>query len=138
MKCVETYDGKEFWIDEERAKQLDTILELANPPKRVDINGTKIVVNNIAGIFDELDMKEKEYRKQGMYICEFMRWHYFKEICHCGLNFANYGIFEFPSADIKSKRLLEYEAKHGLLELNIVDGHPKEFSVSTPLDILTT
>lgn len=118
MKCVETYDGKEFWVSDEQAQKLDEILDLANPPRRIDIEGVKIAVNSISGVFDELTMKEKEYRKQGMWICDCGRWHAFKDTCNCKQNFMKYGHFEYESACPKSKKLLDFEAKNGPLELN--------------------
>lgn len=119
MKCIETYDGSEYWISNEKAVGVEKVLTMVNPPKMIKVDGSMIVVNNIAGIKDELDMKEKEYRKRGMYVCEYMRWHEFKEKCNCRANFKNYGIFENPWADIKSKQLLEYEKLYGKLELNL-------------------
>jgi len=118
MRCVETFEGKEYWISEERSKVISNALLSVNPPKFVNIDGVMINTNSIAGIFDELDMKEKEYRKQGMYKCEYMRWHHFKSVCHCRENFRKYGMFEEEVAAPKSKQLIDFEAKHGKLELN--------------------
>jgi len=125
MKCVETYEGREFWIEDDVANRIENTLTLANPPKHIKINGVLIAVNSISGIFDEIDMKEKEYRKQGMYVCEFMRWHGFKEDCNCRNNFRLYG--EFGTAP-KSKACIEYEKVHGALELREDNNNLKQIT----------
>lgn len=129
MKCIETYDGKEFWIEDTAAEQLSKVLLGFKPPKLVKINNSLVNSSNIAGIYDELDMKEKEYRKQGMWICTYLRWHYFKENCNCRQNYILYKIFETEAAEIKSKQLLEYEKRNGKMELNLDENYyPKVYN----------
>lgn len=124
MKCVETFDGKEYWIEDDRAEKLTSLLTLNNPPKFVDLNGSMVNVNNISGVNDEMDMKEKEFRKQGMFKCEYMFWHSRGSKCYCRDNWRNYRDFGMPKA-CKSKQLLTLEAQHGSLEKNIGnDGYP--------------
>lgn len=120
MKCIETYDGKEFWVDDERAEKIQKERSLVNPPKNFIVDGNDIANNNIAGIFSRDQMREKEFRKQGMFTCEYMRWHNFKEACHCKENFMKYG--EFGTAP-KSKQCIEFEKQHGALELNLDENY---------------
>lgn len=119
MKCIETYDGKEFWIEDQRGIDLKKLLLSNRSPEFVDINGALVKTNHISGIYDEIDMQEKQYRKAGMYVCKFMRWHSFKEDCHCLNNFIKYKDF---GSCIKSKKCLEYEKINGSLELNLNDN----------------
>lgn len=126
MHYLETYEGREFTLNEQQAQKLTAILEMVNPPKFIDINGRKIAVNSIAGIFSELDMREKEYRKQGMFICAFGFWHEFKGVCNCGDNHARYGIWGTAPA---SKALIDFAEAKGL---SMAEA-PEKFSISGPL-----
>lgn len=116
MKCIETYDGKEFWVDDARAVKIQKERALNNPPKNFNIDGNDISNNNIAGIYSEKHMQEKQYRKQGMFTCNYMRWHAFSEKCNCQENYMKYGFFGTAP---KSLQCDEYEKRNGLIEKNL-------------------
>lgn len=116
MKCIGTYDGKEFWVDDARADKIQRERALANPPKNFNIEGNDVSNNNIAGVYDTEHMREKDYRKRGMYICDFMRWHDKFEICNCKSNYQKYKFFGYAP---KSIQCIAYEKAHGALEDNL-------------------
>lgn len=116
MKCVQTYDGMQIWITDDKATKLQSVLQMGNPPKMVTLGDNKIALNNISGIYDELDMREKDFLKKGMFKCLYMRWHDFKDNCNCKENYRLYGFF---GTAYRSKQLEEYEKTHGKLEKNL-------------------
>jgi hypothetical protein len=74
LKCVLMRSGIEIWLENEKAKDLQIIL---NSPKSVfvEIDGETINSADVSGIFTAERMEDLTRRKNGQWRCSFGFWH---------------------------------------------------------------
>jgi len=75
LRCVLLRSGIEIWAEEEKIKNLETILKGLTESKFIGIEGQTINTADISGIFSAELMAEKTRRKNGEWQDEKGVWH---------------------------------------------------------------
>lgn len=81
LRCVLLIGGLEIWLEEERAQNLEKLMETV---KYARLENSIIAVSQIAGIFSPEHMNEFKRLKQGQWHCmKGNQWHDKGEKCKC-------------------------------------------------------
>lgn len=75
-------NGVNIEIEADRAERLIKAV-FENDKPFLEIKGKLINASHIVGVFDEMDMYERQQEKRGLWKCGYDKWHDKKEFCEC-------------------------------------------------------
>lgn len=81
--CIQMRSGTELWLDEDRIRRIQSLLENIESSKFLNIDGQTINTADIVGIFDAKTMAELVRRKNGEHLCKHGVWHKRGDVCDC-------------------------------------------------------
>lgn len=81
--CICLRSGVEIWAEEERLKNLISILKSSTGHKFVELDDQLLNTADITGIFNAETMSDLIHRKAGEWKCKYENWHARIERCEC-------------------------------------------------------
>ncbi len=114
-------NGIEIWLDGDRVKQLQAILESISQSKFINFDDRTINTADITGIFSTDDLYDHTQRKNGLWKCQNQAvWHDKGERCsHAPLGEKNAAMARLRAITTCGK------CKHGFIEKKDDDGRIK-------------
>lgn len=88
LMCISLRNGVEFWVEDDRAKNLKQIL-LTGDQKFIELDGELFNRADIVGVFSANTMADHTRRKNGEWKCGTGTWHKRKQDCDCYLHLKN-------------------------------------------------
>ncbi len=83
LYCIQMRSGIEIWVEQERARKLQTILQSLNQHMFIKFEDKTINTADLVGVFSALDMEDLTRRKNGQWKCKEEKWHDKRENCTC-------------------------------------------------------
>ena len=81
QKCILVRGGLEVWVDEDRKKNLENILN--GKSRYLNIDGDLINTVDIVGVFSPQLLDDYKKTKRGMWKCAYEQWHQRNDGCIC-------------------------------------------------------
>lgn len=83
LMCIQMRSGVEIWLESDRVKILQNILEKITGSKFINFDNQTINTADIVGIFSAEAMADYSRRKNGEWKCQSNKWHQRGERCEC-------------------------------------------------------
>lgn len=83
LYCIAMRNGVELWIEQDRARRLQEVLERLTQHMFVNFEDRTVNTADIVGVFGASDMEEHTRRKNGEWKCGVGEWHTKGQDCQC-------------------------------------------------------
>lgn len=79
--CVVTHRTGRYYVNEQRARNIQTLINDPNAPRLIEIDGNYVAVIDIAGVVSASQLQDMDRMKRGDWQCKYGYWHERNNTC---------------------------------------------------------